>query len=376
MAKIEQGILGGFSGRVGTVVGYQRHGQWFVRAYQPHIKDRKSAAQLRQRGRFKQMIQFASPATPVLRQGLHDMAERLRLTEGNCFLRLNSGCFDGSGVDYARLRFSQGGLAGVEITQTAVDQSGTTSVRWRSHGGRLTDRVHLYAYCAATGRGVAVAAAERGRNNTQFTLPQEFLGEEVHLWAFATSADGKASATAYAPLPYPAAATDKTNFCISKVKFHTMEEPILNAHNKEEYPPMHTAEHILNQTMVRMFGCPRSRNAHIERKKSKCDYLLDAAPSEEQVGEIERRVNEVIASGLPVSYEFVKRGEVPPEVDLWKLPDDASETLRLVRIGDYDLCACVGTHVQNTSEIGTFKIISHDYNEEAHTWRIRFKLVE
>ena len=72
---------------------------------------------------------------------------------------------------------------------------------------------------------------------------------------------------------------------------------------------MHTAEHILNQTMVRMFGCPRSRNAHIEKKKSKCDYLLDACPTEEQVKEIERRVNEVIAQHLPVSYEFVKRGE-------------------------------------------------------------------
>lgn len=165
----------------------------------------------------------------------------------------------------------------------------------------------------------------------------------------------------------------------------------LNAHNKQEDPRMHSCEHILNQTMVRMFGCPRSRNAHIEKKKSKCDYLLDTCPTEEQVQEIERRVNEVIGRHLDVSYEFVKRGEVPPEVDLWKLPDDASETLRLVRIGDYDLCACVGTHVQNTSEIGTFKIISHDYlpglsgdtacdrsgaNPETHIWRMRFKLVE
>ena len=37
---------------------------------------------------------------------------------------------------------------------------------------------------------------------------------------------------------------------------------------------MHTAEHILNQTMIRMFGCERSKNTHIERKKSKCDYIL------------------------------------------------------------------------------------------------------
>lgn len=154
------------------------------------------------------------------------------------------------------------------------------------------------------------------------------------------------------------------------------QEPILNTHNKEEYPPMHTAEHILNQTMVRMFGCLRSRNAHIERKKSKCDYQLVQEPTEAQVQELERRVNEVISSHLDVTYEFVKRGEVPPEVDLGKLPDDASETLRLVRIGDYDLCACVGTHVANTAEIGTFKIISHDWNADSGTWRLRFKLSE
>ena len=142
---------------------------------------------------------------------------------------------------------------------------------------------------------------------------------------------------------------------------------------------MHTAEHILNQTMVRMFGCPRSRNAHIERKKSKCDYLLDSAPTDEQVSAIESMVNEVISRNLDVTVEFVDRDHVPAEVDLSKLPEFASETLRLVRVGDYDVCACAGTHVQNTSEIGTFKIISHDWTPAADgqqqgTWRLRFKL--
>ena len=159
------------------------------------------------------------------------------------------------------------------------------------------------------------------------------------------------------------------------------QQPILNEHNKQEYPPMHTAEHILNQTIVRMFGCERSRNAHIERKKSKCDYRLPQQPTPEQVAELEQCVNEVIRRKLDVSYDFVPRDEVPPEVDLGKLPDDASDTLRLVRIGDYDLCACVGTHVANTSEIGTFKIISHDFTpapegESLGTWRLRFKLDE
>lgn len=138
--------------------------------------------------------------------------------------------------------------------------------------------------------------------------------------------------------------------------------------------PMHTAEHILNQTMVRMFGCERSHNAHIERKKSKCDYLLPQEPATEQIAEIEKRVNEVIAQGLPVTTEFCKRDEVPAEVDLGKLPADASDTLRLVRVGDYDVCACIGTHVENTREIGQFKIISHTW--ENGTLRLRFKLVK
>ena len=124
-----------------------------------------------------------------------------------------------------------------------------------------------------------------------------------------------------------------------------MDEPILNAHNKEEYPPMHTAEHILNATMVRMFGCPRSRNAHIERKKSKCDYLLPGAPTEDQVRAIEAAVNEVISRNLPVTIEYLPKEEAAGIVDLSKLPEDVSETLRIVRVGDYDACACIGAHV-------------------------------
>lgn len=152
-----------------------------------------------------------------------------------------------------------------------------------------------------------------------------------------------------------------------------MEQPQLNEHNKQEYPPMHTAEHILNQTMVRTFGCPRSRNAHIERKKSKCDYILPSCPTDVQIQEIENKVNEVIDLHLPITVEFVTRDNLPEGVDLSKLPDDASETLRIIRIGDYDTCACIGTHVENTSEVGAFKIISYDY--EDGRLRLRFKLL-
>ena len=133
------------------------------------------------------------------------------------------------------------------------------------------------------------------------------------------------------------------------------QQPHLNDHNKQEYPPMHTTEHIINQTMVRLFGCGRSISAHIERKKSK--------------------LNEVIARQLPVTTEFITQEEAQGRFDLERLPDGASETVRVVKVGDYDECLCIGVHVENTSEIGTFKIISHDWDEEAKRWRMRFKLV-
>lgn len=153
-----------------------------------------------------------------------------------------------------------------------------------------------------------------------------------------------------------------------------MEEPILNAHNKEEFPPAHTAEHLLNQTMKRMFGCERSRNMHIERKKSKINFLMSKPPTANQIQEIERVMNELIAANLPVTYEFVTRDHIPDGVILDKLPKDASETLRLVRIGDYDVCPCIGSHVTSTCEIGTFRITSTSFSEGS--FRIVYKVAE
>lgn len=138
-------------------------------------------------------------------------------------------------------------------------------------------------------------------------------------------------------------------------------------------PAMHTAEHILNQTMVRMFGCPRSMNTHIERKKSKCDYSLPEDPGIEKMAEVERIVNEVIDRHLPVSARLVSKEEAAKLVDMNKLPENVGDTLRIICIGDYDACACVGAHVENTSQIGHFKLLNCDYTPGR--LRVRFKLV-
>ncbi|MDD7098838.1 MAG: hypothetical protein PUI13_03165 [Paraprevotella sp.] len=149
-------------------------------------------------------------------------------------------------------------------------------------------------------------------------------------------------------------------------------QPVLNPHNKEEHKPSHTAEHLLNQVMVRMFGCERSRNAHIERKKSKINYTLDHEPTPQQIEDIERQMNELIAQNLPVTYEYVTRRCIPDGVTLDKLPQDASETIRIVRIGDFDICPCIGQHVSSTGEIGSFHITSTSYKDQS--FRIVFKV--
>ena len=111
----------------------------------------------------------------------------------------------------------------------------------------------------------------------------------------------------------------------------------------------------------------------MEKKKSKCDYILDAEPTDEQVAQIEAIINEEISKNLDVTIEFMSREQAAAIVDLSKLPEYASDILRIVRIGDYDACACIGAHVKNTSEIGTFKVISHSF--ENGVWRLRWKVI-
>lgn len=141
---------------------------------------------------------------------------------------------------------------------------------------------------------------------------------------------------------------------------------------KDYDPPMHSAEHMLNQTMVRMFSCGRSVDAHIEKKKSRIDYRFTRDLTKNEISEIESRLNGLIQSDLKVTEELILRAEAEKEFNLNKLPDDSGDRIRIIRIGDYDACPCSGIHVKSTREIGEFKILSTSYSEGL--LRLRFKL--
>jgi len=103
---------------------------------------------------------------------------------------------------------------------------------------------------------------------------------------------------------------------------------------KSYAPRMHSVEHILNQVMVRKFDCERCFSAHVNKKKSKCDYHFDRALTDNEVKEVEAAVNKAISANLKVTEEIVSLEEADRNFNLIRLPDGV-ETVRIVNIGDF-----------------------------------------
>ena len=151
-----------------------------------------------------------------------------------------------------------------------------------------------------------------------------------------------------------------------------IKTPEINRHNKQEYPPMHTAEHLLNGEIAKRYGCGRAFSSHIERKKSKLDYHISEALKDEEIKSLEDYINWVVKEDVEVTEEFITQEDAKKILDISRLPENASETVRIIRIGNYDECICAGTHVKRTSEIGNFRITSTRFQDGV--LRIVFKL--
>lgn len=142
--------------------------------------------------------------------------------------------------------------------------------------------------------------------------------------------------------------------------------------SKSYVADMHTAEHLLNATMVAQMGTERCFSAHVNKKKSKCDYHFHRPMTDEEANAVEQGVNAILALGVDVTEEFMDRDAAAEKFNLTRLPDDAGDTLRIVKVGEHDSCPCIGEHVSNTAEVGVFRMVSHSFEEGV--LRIRFKL--
>lgn len=135
---------------------------------------------------------------------------------------------------------------------------------------------------------------------------------------------------------------------------------------------MHSAEHLLNGEIARRYGCGRAFSAHLERKKSKLDYHLASPLTDDELRSLEQWVNNVVAEDVAVTVEYLTQAEAATRFDLDRLPESASDTVRVVNIGEYDSCLCAGDHVASTAEIGQLRITSSRYQDGVQ--RIVFKL--
>ena len=146
---------------------------------------------------------------------------------------------------------------------------------------------------------------------------------------------------------------------------------------KDYNPNMHTLEHLLNGTISKMFNCGRAFSTHVERKKSKIDYRFDRNFTADEVAQIEKVVNDIISKDVQVTEDMLPIAQAREQFDLSRLPDGVDSALRIIRLGEFDSCPCIGGHVSKLSEIGgLLRIVSTDHNTESGVLRIRFKILK
>lgn len=203
MAKLEQGILGPFRGKVGTVVGYLWRGKHVVRAYRREINYPDTEHQRAEREWFVSMVRFAATARQALLLGLRERAAQWQMTEGNVFVKENKSMFGKDGnVDYEQIRISEGGVAPVTGGRWRVDERQVMTCAWERRTPlprcKSSDSVHLYIYNARTREGLLAAPVRRSTASLSIALPDGWDAADLHCYLFVTDADGRASASVYA----------------------------------------------------------------------------------------------------------------------------------------------------------------------------------
>ena len=268
MAKLEQGILGPFRGKVGTVVGYLWRGQAVVRAYVREINYPNTAAQQAERDWFVSMVRFASAVRPALQKGFRRAAAEARMYETNWFVKSNKRHFrtqeDGSvAVDYQRLALSSGSVAPVASESARVDADGVLEVCFdgqrQLRRSKATDEVTLVAYNARERKAVIASTVERRMGRVAVRLPDGWQRDELHCYLFAVDAQGEASASCHVATQTPPPAikhTDNQTFRQSNTQTFTHSNNQTFKHSK----PTGEAEEVGGDKVAEEFAAEHDKH--------------------------------------------------------------------------------------------------------------------
>ena len=205
MAKQQNGYLGGFTGRLGTAVGYQWNGKWCLRRMPAQMTNPQTVKQMEHRQAFKEQVQLAASMRQVIVAGLTAEARQLGMTSYNLFVHLNQQAFSmvegGMQTDWSLLTVSVGPLAPVAFERATIDENNVLSVSFEANPLRVRadgyDMVRVYVYCPALGRGYLTAPVYRRARQIEALLPDEFAGQELQLYGFVQNDQGVCSYSAY-----------------------------------------------------------------------------------------------------------------------------------------------------------------------------------
>ena len=147
MAKFSQGIMGPFSGKVGTVVGYMWNGKCCMRAYNREVRNPRTPEQMSHRNMFKQEVQLAAEMQWALNTTMRSQAREMGLTNRNLFVKANQHAFSLEDevlkVDYSRLVLSMGDVPGVEATEASWTADNVLTVKFDRGLGNAFHQVYL-----------------------------------------------------------------------------------------------------------------------------------------------------------------------------------------------------------------------------------------
>ena len=206
MAKISWGILDGFIGKVGTVVGSFWKGKPVMRAYKHQITNRNSEAQQLVRTRFAAIGALASSYLHAIRLGLKSYARSKQMTESDVFVKLNwdfvHAIVPGTAtIDYADLTIAKGNLPEVQFGTASFATPLTVTVAMSdtasAPGSDADDLAYLFVYSPEAGAGVLSSEKKRTEASIDVEVPDYWVGQRVHVYGFATGVNGNISNSRY-----------------------------------------------------------------------------------------------------------------------------------------------------------------------------------
>lgn len=197
MGQIKQGILGGFSGKVGTVIGSNWKGISYMRAIAPNVKDARTAKQLAQREKFALTMSFLRSLQSYIRIGFKSYATHQSAFNATMSYNLRNaikGVSPDWSIDYSKVMVSRGSLV-LPLNIQKVSNEGEIGISWIDNSGVAnaldTDFAMPLAYNAVKHEAVYdMTSSCRGDEGVSLEYPSNWAGDTVHVYLGFVSEDG------------------------------------------------------------------------------------------------------------------------------------------------------------------------------------------